>query len=427
MSPKTVAGELKIIQTHVKKHTSSDCPFDISENVAKKFLKIKQKSDIIMRLILEAQINEFREKIFDIDTLDEKSSDVIKDRIFKTGDPNRELFNYFLFKMIKLDEDPRTTYKRKLAKLERLKKKVVKKFNELSFRKEFYFDKITAQLVEQYRENISPSEFEILRLIFEFQRDIHFFNWNVVDKDAQIEFLFKIFTLIQVKQNLLDTLSAPDVSIDKETFPELFRADIDTSIRSIVYKILYILEKVKFIRRKLKILEDSLFSEGVSNITKILDPKNLLEDLKVRWKKAKRHEKEIILMRYIKQLNNLNKLLNLHGEVKREIESSRLSDENHELVKKLNALLERFIKPKLILEKERFVEEYQNEFYIIRFIIRRFRKIFFMLKRKRTMSDAYVFKRLLEEIIKKDKKRVLFLLIFVFINSIIGMLIPFLF
>ncbi|MHA1700154.1 MAG: ABC transporter ATP-binding protein, partial [Promethearchaeota archaeon] len=162
-------------------------------------------------------------------------------------------------------------------------------------------------------------------------------------------------------------------------------------------------------------------------ITKILDPKNLLEDLKVRWKKAKRHEKEIILMRYIKQLNNLNKLLNLHGEVKREIESSRLSDENHELVKKLNALLERFIKPKLILEKERFVEEYQNEFYIIRFIIRRFRKIFFMLKRKRTMSDAYVFKRLLEEIIKKDKKRVLFLLIFVFINSIIGMLIPFLF
>ncbi|MHA1700300.1 MAG: hypothetical protein ACTSWN_15765, partial [Promethearchaeota archaeon] len=272
MSPKTVAGELKIIQTHVKKHTSSDCPFDISENVAKKFLKIKQKSDIIMRLILEAQINEFREKIFDIDTLDEKSSDVIKDRIFKTGDPNRELFNYFLFKMIKLDEDPRTTYKRKLAKLERLKKKVVKKFNELSFRKEFYFDKITAQLVEQYRENISPSEFEILRLIFEFQRDIHFFNWNVVDKDAQIEFLFKIFTLIQVKQNLLDTLSAPDVSIDKETFPELFRADIDTSIRSIVYKILYILEKVKFIRRKLKILEDSLFSEGVSNITKILDP-----------------------------------------------------------------------------------------------------------------------------------------------------------
>ncbi|HME54691.1 MAG TPA: ABC transporter transmembrane domain-containing protein [Candidatus Lokiarchaeia archaeon] len=409
---KDTKEELKIIERSFKRTTSPDCPYEVSDGTSKKFLKIKEKCNLIERIVLEAEINDFQDGFFDHDVT-RKWPGTIERQIFEPGNDARRIFNQILFKLY-TKKNPRVVVLKAIKKIEGLKKKVKKSFKEISARQEFYFDKITAQIVDQYKKSLKPYEFETLKLLFEFQDNLRLFNWNVVDKEAQIEFLFQIVQLLHVKQNLVEIPKAAIPDTIQYACKEISRSSGD--LHPILFELLNIAETLRSLQISLKRLEQKLFTgENAHALTKKGKAKKLLP------------EQEKLLTRYLKQLYKLNGTMRRY----KELVTNQEFDESDERISKLDNELKQHIEhliaqklPKLDSQEE---TEYENEFFLVKFITKIFGKIFFMLKRKRTMSDFYVIKRLLSEIVQKEKVKLSILIAVVFFNAVVGIIMPLVF
>ena len=408
MSPKNVGEELKIIERSIKRTTTSGCNYEISEKTAKKFIRLRQKADIETRLIMQTEINKFKENVFDKDATKDPMEVLVA--LFKPGDPSRELFNHFIFKMSSKPMDK--IFFKKLEKLEKRKKKLNQKFQELAFREEFFFEKLTQQIVYRYKKTIKPYEFEILNLIFDFQNDLRLFNWNVVDKDPQVEFLFNIFKMLQIKQNLLEKDEQSFQFNDKKDIPN-FLISNDDDKEPVLYELLYINSKLAMLKRRINRIEKQMFTgdfEKSFNLVK-------------KWDQ----EKIKLFTKYIKQIRNLNKIINHYNTIVINYSENKSKDDKDKFILKLKANIDERIKPIIINDKGKLDDVYRNEFYLVDFIIGLFEKIFKLLMKKRTMSDFTVIKRLISEVIMRDKLKVGILLTVVFLNALIGMIFPLIF
>ncbi|MFX0101500.1 MAG: ABC transporter transmembrane domain-containing protein [Candidatus Hodarchaeota archaeon] len=409
MSPKNLNGELKAIEKSLKRTTSSDCPYDISEEVAKRFILLRQRADITTKIILQAEMDLLQEKFFDeIGQLD--GFDVISE-IFKPEDPSRRIFNYFILSLVS-KKNIEQNFLKKFKKLEGRKESLRKRFQEISFREEFYFNKLTKQIVERYRKTLKPYEFRILNLIFDFQNDLRFFNWQIVNKDPQVEFLFNIFNLLQIKQNLLEN--------DVQYFDDLqkvlsnankFDGSSYSDFNGFLFELLYIANRVNILTRRIKGLEQELFKDGLQIVIKKLKKKDSMNETR-------------LVTKYLREIQNLNTVINRFKKIKNIGLLEDINKKQKDISLNLINLIEQNIKPKEVTNKSQLKEEFKNEFHLVGFIIRLFRKIFWLLKRKRTMTDITVIKRLLSEVIRREKVKVMVLMGIVFINAVVGIFFP---
>ncbi|MBD3185390.1 ATP-binding cassette domain-containing protein [Candidatus Bathyarchaeota archaeon] len=404
MSRKTLQDELKIIESSFKKTTTSGCSYEVSEKTAKKFIRLKQGTDMASRIILQSMMDTFQENFFD-----SRPSftyfDIIN-KTFKPSDNSRELFNYFIFKIASKKKPIHELFSEKYEKLLKKIDKLNKKFQEIAFREEFFFEKLTSQIVERYRKTMKPYEFLVLKMIFDFQNNLRLFNWNVVDKDVQVEFLYSIFTLLQVKQHLLDIDGFDIINIpSKEGIDSGVFESSEDNIKPRLMEILYIMNSIDTIKRRISKVEATIFTQGIQDIIqKIGNKKNNLGE-------------EKIITRYLELLFQLNKMINRFKQFRKENSDSKI-------VEKLTRITREKIQPRKIEDKEQLDDIYKNEFYLVGFIIRQFKKIFLMLRKKRTMSDGYVIKRLVSEIAKRDRLRVIALFVVVSLNAAVGMIMP---
>nr|MDO8110888.1 hypothetical protein [Candidatus Sigynarchaeota archaeon] len=95
---KDTKEELKIIERSLKRTTSPDCPYEVSDATAKRFVRIKQNCSLVERIVLEAEMNEYRDAFFDHVAVSEWPG-AIEQRIFTPEDKARSIFNQFMFKL----------------------------------------------------------------------------------------------------------------------------------------------------------------------------------------------------------------------------------------------------------------------------------------------------------------------------------------
>nr|MDO8115138.1 ABC transporter ATP-binding protein [Candidatus Sigynarchaeota archaeon] len=276
-----------------------------------------------------------------------------------------------------------------------------------------YFDKLSAQIVQQYKKNMKPFEFETLKLLFEFQDNLRLFNWNVVDKDAQLEFLFKTVQLLQIKQNLLDVAqpSIPETIMDK--YKKLEGTGEET--HPVVFELFYLIDRLGAIRTRMLSIEKKLFNGEVPL------------DTSKRFKKNLTTEQEALLATYLKQLFKLNSIIRRYKDMGENPDFTDPDEQYGELITDLKQHLDLLLAQKVVKDGSQLEKQFKHEFSIVKIITRLFGKIFYMLKRKRTMSDLYVMRRLMSEIVKKEKLKLSVVFSFVFVNAIVGMVMPWVF
>lgn len=407
---KDTKEELKIFERSLKRTTSPGCSYEVNDGTAKRFLKIKENCNLLERMVLEAEINEFQDTFFDHNASKEWPG-IIEQQIFEPGDEARKIFNQILFKLY-TKKNSRVIVLKAIQKIEKLKHKVKKSFREIAAREEFYFDKLTVQIVDQYKKALKPYEFETLKLLFEFQDNLRLLNWNVVDKEAQVEFLFKIVQLLHVKQNLIE---APRVlipaSIEKDC-DELSRSS--SNLHPMLSELLHVMETLRTLQFKMKSLEQRLFT-GKNAIDTRSKAKGLLP------------EQDSLLTQYLKQLFKLNGAIKSFKETVENPDFMDIDEKAANLNEQLKQQIEILITQKFPALDSQHGQQYENEFFLVKFITKIFGKLFFILKRKRTMSDFYVIKRLLSEIVKKEKKKLSILIGVVFFNAIVSIVTPLIF
>jgi ATP-binding cassette subfamily B multidrug efflux pump len=412
---KDTKEELKIIERSLKRTTSPDCPYEISDGTTKKFLRVKQQCSLVERVMLQAEMNEYREEFFSRDAVHGWPG-AIERRVFTPEDDSRRFFNQFIFKLFARKHDPREVVTKAIDKIEKIKNKINKRFSEVSHREEFYFDKLSAQILQQYKTSLKPYEYKALELLFDFQDNLRLFNWNVVDKDAQLEYLFRVVQLLQIKQNLLD------IPADKVHFaiPASHQGlpGAGGNEHPAVFELLYIIERLHAIRGKIGSIERKLF--GLNDKTEIG-----LSD-KTTGKKLT-PEQEGLFRRYLDQIHKLNTLSHRFEDMGDDPDFSTDDPETSQLVADLKRHVELLLKQRIPEQDVKLDEQYQKELVLVNFIVKLFGKLFWMLKRKRTMSDLYVIKRLMSEIVGKEKKKLGILLGMVFFNALVGMITPLIF
>ena len=407
---KDTKEEIKIFERSLKRTTSPGCSYEVNDGTAKRFLKIKEKCNLLERVVLEAEINEYQDAIFEHDVSKEWPG-VIERQIFEPGNEARKVFNKILFNLY-AKKNPRLVVLKAVQKIEKLKGKVKKSFKEIAAREEFYFDKLTVQIVDSYKKNLKPYEFETLKLLFEFQDNLRLFNWNVVDKEAQVEFLFKIVQLLHVKQNLIDApRTIIPASIETECV-ELSRSS--NELHPMLFELLHVMDTLRSLQFKLKLLEQTLFT-GENALDTKGNTKKLLP------------EQEKLLTSYLKQLFKLNVAIKTFKELTGNQEFNDTDGQTAKINTVLKQHIETLIQQKLPALDAKNTEQYENEFFLVKFITKIFGKLFFMLKRKRTMSDLYVMKRLMSEIVQKEKRKLGILFAVVFFNALVGIIMPLIF
>ncbi|MHA1998514.1 MAG: ABC transporter transmembrane domain-containing protein, partial [Promethearchaeota archaeon] len=414
MSPKSLKEELQIMESQgsLKRTTTPGCPYDVSEDTAKKFIRLKQGTDFMSRLILQAEMDILGDKFFGKTAKKVSTNKVdVFLKVFKPKDPSRELFNYFLFKVgEKKKETIDKAFFSRYEKLEGKKEKLAGKFQEISFREEFYFEKITHQIVKRYKKTIKPYEYQVLNLIYNFQNELRLFNWNVVDKDVQVEFLFNIFKLLQIKQNLLERENLNILELPGGRGAEGLESSVENPDPH-AYEILYIVERLNVVARKLKSLEKEIFNIGMDTVIKALKRRDTIKEGQ-------------LITRYMNLLYSLNDTINRFNNFKEKFKNDTENGIKSPIIISIIKNIEERIEPMFIHDKNSLDERYRNEFILVGFIIKLFRKIFTLLRKKRTMTDMYVIKRLISEIAKRDKKSMALLMILVAVNATIGMVMP---
>jgi ATP-binding cassette subfamily B protein len=412
---KDAREEIRILERSLKRTTSAGCAYEVSDSTSKKFLKIKEKCTLLERIVLEAEINKYKNAFFEHDASTEWPG-TIEQQIFDPGTDERKIFNQILFKLYGKKE-PRVVVLDAIKKIEKLKRRVMKSFKEIAAREEFFFDKLTPQLVDQYKRSLKPYEFETLKLLFEFQDNLRLFNWNVVDKEAQVEFLFKIVQLLHVKQNLIEApraLVSPDV---EEECREIARSSGE--LHPALFKLLHVMETLRTLQFKLKSVEQQLFT-GENAIDTTRKVKELLPS------------QNALLVQYLKQLLKLNVAIKSFKEIVENPDFKSANEDTAYLDARLKEQVEGLVAQKLPdldslrLDSEQG-QQYEREFFLVKFITKTFGKLFSMLKRKRTMSDFYVFKRLLTEVATKEKKKLVILMGVVFFNAVVSIVTPLVF
>ncbi|NMC07392.1 MAG: ABC transporter ATP-binding protein [Candidatus Lokiarchaeota archaeon] len=401
---KDTREELKIIERSLKRTTSPDCPYEISDSTTKKFLRVKQDCNLVERIVLQAEMNEYKEEFFQRDAITGWPG-AIERRIFEPENEARRFFNQFMFRLFAKKYDSRKVVAKSIEKIEKKKKKINKSFSEVSHREEFFFDKLTAQILQQYKTSLKPYEYKALELLFDFQDNLRLFNWNVVDKDAQLEYLFRVVQLLQIKQNLLE------IPEDKVLIAGEAAAN---STHPAVFELLYLIDRLHAIRGKLASIERKLFSAEIG-----LTDKSTAKKLTP--------EQEKLFKIYLDQLHKLNTITRRFKDMDEEPEFSTNDEETKQLVMQLKQNVEGLIKQRVPGQDVQIDEHYKKELVLVSFIVKLFGKLFWMLKRKRTMSDFYVIKRLMSEIIGTEKKKLSILLGMVFFNALVGMITPLIF
>ncbi len=408
---KDTKEELKIIERSLKRTTSPDCPYEISDATTKKFLRVRQDCNPVERIVLQAEMNEYREEFFHRDAISGWPG-AVERRVFTPDDDARRFFNQFMFKLFAKKHDPRQVVAKAIGKIDKIKKKISKRFSEISHREEFYFDKLTAQILQQYKKSLRPYEYKALELLFDFQDNLRLFNWNVVDKDAQLEYLFRVVQLLQIKDNLLATPEEEARFTLPASRPGTYK--IDGSEHPAVFELLYIIDRLHAIRGKISSIERKMFGP-VAGLNEKTTGKKLTPEL------------EGLLRRYLDQLHKLNTLAQRFKDACDDPDFITDDPITKDLVEDLKRHVEKLLKQRVPGQDVDLDEKYKHELVLVNFVVKLFGKLFWMLKRKRTMSDFYVIKRLLSEIIGKEKKKLGILLGMVFFNALVGMITPLLF
>ncbi|MHA1793558.1 MAG: hypothetical protein ACTSVI_12990 [Promethearchaeota archaeon] len=310
MSTSTVKQDIKLVERSLKRTTSPGCDYDLPESMAKKIIRLRHGTDLISRLILQAGVNEYKESYLEKDLLKPDFSETIKSRVLNPSSPIEKTFNDILFKIF-TKKSQAMIFNKKLRKLEKKKKQINKTFEEFSFREEFYFDKLTKHIVEQYEGKVKPSEYETLKLIFEFQKDLRFFNWNVVDKDPTIVFFFKIFQLLLIKKKVLNQ----NLEFQLDTYQDIINVNKD-EIKPMLFEALYYLDKIALIKRRLLKLEETLRNAINKSHSNNIQKKKISKEL------------DSIITKYIKQLYSLNALLTNLGDFSKKINGQKHDSEN---------------------------------------------------------------------------------------------------
>ncbi|MEX2683903.1 MAG: ABC transporter ATP-binding protein, partial [Candidatus Sigynarchaeota archaeon] len=408
---KDTKEELKIIERSLKRTTSPDCPYEISDITTKKFLRVRELCNPIERIVLQAEINEYREEFFNRDSVGGWPG-AIERRVFTPEDDARRFFNQFMFKLFAKKHEPRKVVAKAIDKIDKVKKKVNKRFSEISHREEFYFDKLTAQILQQYKKNLKPYEYKALELLFDLQDNLRLFNWNVVDKDAQLEYLFRVVQLLQIKQNLLTLPEQETRFIIPESPPSINGAN--GNLHPAVFELLYIIERLHAIRRKISSIESKIFHQGIE-----LNEKTSSKKLTP--------EHEDLFKRYLDQLHTLNTIVYRFKDMEENPDFYTDDPVTKDLIENLKQHVEKLIKQLVPGQDVNLDDKYKHDLVLVSFIVKLFGKLFWMLKRKRTMSDFYVIKRLLSEIAGKERKKLGILLGMVFFNALVGMITPLIF
>nr|MDO8118433.1 ABC transporter ATP-binding protein [Candidatus Sigynarchaeota archaeon] len=408
---KDIKEELKIIERSLKRTTSPDCPYEISDITTKKFLRVKQDCSLIERIVLQAEMNEYKEGFFKQQTKT-SGSELIEQRVIFPGDDARRFFNQFMFTLFGKKKAPKEIITKAIDKIDKIKRKINKGFSEISHREEFFFDKLTAQILQQYKKNLKPYEYKALELLFDFQDNLRLFNWNVVDKDAQIEYLFRVVQLLQIKQNLLNT---PEESVHA-TLPAIvkMKPGIQADVHPAIFELLYIIDRLHAIRGKIKSIETQMFGQD-TGLTEKTTSKKLTT------------AQETLFRKYLGQLHKLNSLIHRFKEMGQDPDFITNDDTINQDIKNLKQKVEVLIKQHVPEKDVKVDEQYKNELVIVNFVVKLFGKLFWMLKRKRTMSDFYVIKRLMSEIGGRERKKLGVLLGLVFFNALVSMITPLIF
>nr|MDO8117025.1 ABC transporter transmembrane domain-containing protein [Candidatus Sigynarchaeota archaeon] len=408
---KDTKEELKIIERSLKRTTSPDCPFEISDTTTKKFLRVRENCNLVERIVLQAEMNVYREEFFHHDAGGGWPG-AIEQQVFTPEDGARRFFNQFMFKLFANKYNPRKVVAKAIDKIDKVKRKINKRFSEISHREEFYFDKLTSQILQQYKRNLKPYEFKALELLFDFQDNLRLFNWNVVDKDAQLEYLFRVVQLLQIKDNLLAIPEAETRFIFPLSRPGT--RGTDGEAHPAVFELLYIIERLHVIRGKIGSIERKISDQGLE-LNKKATGKNLTL------------EQEALFRIYLDQLHKLNTIAYRFKDISDNPDFTTDDPISKDLIENLKQHVEKLLKQRVPGEEVNLDEKYKYELVLVNFIVKLFGKLFWMLKRKRTMSDFYVIKRLLSEIAGKEKKKLGILLSMVFFNALVGMITPLLF
>ncbi len=352
---KDTKEELKIIERSLKRTTSPDCNYEISDKTTKKFLRVKQDCSLMERIVLQAEMNEYKEDFFERE--DSKGwPGAIERRVFTPDDDARRFFNQFMFTLFGKKKSPREIISKALDKIDKIKRKINKRFSEISHREEFFFDKLTAQLLQQYKANLKPYEYKVLELLFDFQDNLRLFNWNVVDKDAQIEYLFRVVQLLQIKQNLLEVLeenvyaTLPDALVGKP-------GDA-VAVHPAIFELLYIINRLHAIRRKIASIEGKMFGPEIG-----------LSD-KTASKKLTPGQ-ESLFRKYLDQLHKLNLLSHRFKEMSQDPDFSTSDPESSQVITKLKQHIEGLLKQRIPAQDVKVDEQYKNELALVKFIVQK--------------------------------------------------------
>ncbi|MBN2149895.1 MAG: ABC transporter ATP-binding protein [Candidatus Lokiarchaeota archaeon] len=408
---KDTKEELKIIERSLKRTTSPDCPYEISDSTTKKFLRVRQDCNLVERIVLQAEMNEYKEEFFHRDAVSGWPG-AIERRIFTPDDDARRFFNQFMFKLFASKREPRKVVGKAIEKIDKIKRKIKKRFSEISHREEFYFDKLTAQILQQYQKSLKPYEYKALELLFDFQDNLRLFNWNVVDKDAQLEYLFRVVQLLQIKDNLLATPEEKTRFHLPASRPGTGGDGGDE--HPAVFELLYIIDRLHAIRGKIISIDRKMFGQGLG-----LNEKTTGKKLTP--------EQGVFLRKYLDQLHKLNTLAQRFKDATNDPDLATDDPATTGLVEELKQHVEGLLKQLVPGQEVDLDEKYRHELVLVNLVVKLFGKLFWMLKRKRTMSDLYVIKRLLSEIAGKEKNKLAILLGMVFFNAVVGMITPLIF
>jgi ATP-binding cassette, subfamily B, multidrug efflux pump len=177
---------------------------------------------------------------------------------------------------------------------------------------------------------------------------------------------------------------------------------------------LYIIDRLHAIRGKIGSIERKLFSKEIG-----LSDKTTGKKLSV--------EQEGLFRRYLDQLHKLNTISHRFNDMRDDPDFSTNDTETSELIAGLKLHVEGLLQQRVPGQDVKLDEQYKKELVLVNFIVKLFGKLFWMLKRKRTMSDLYVIKRLMSEIVGKEKKKLGILIGMVFFNALVGMITPLIF
>lgn len=395
---KDLQEELKVMERSLKRTTSINCDYEILEDVAKRFLKIRERCTVPERIAIQAVITERRDAFFEGEGLGID----LKQHVLAPSEPSRSTFNQAMLSIFS-KKPPEATLAKVEKKLVKLRNRVKKDFQEIAFREEFYFEKITRQILSPYKKTMAPFEYETLLLVNDFQDRMRLFNWNVVDKDPQVEFLFQLFELLRVKRSVVNV----DMRARLADFLKAHEAALDrSSMNARLMNLLHVAMRLSATRSRIRQLEAVMFAKP--------EPRRRPRD-------------DAVMRGYIKQLRVLGRLVERYQRIARERDADDMGGTTGPAVQALIDLVDHAITPADGNDVDSILKTFQNEARLVKFITRLFGKIFVMLKKKRTLSDTQVMGRLFSEVALKERRRLAILLAMVSCNAVIGMIIPLLF